>query len=178
MTTILHVYSEKRPEDQVETLAAVESLRRKYEVVSRPTTADDNYSYSRILAEYWGKDDLVHFQQDVVPTAAMIQSLIDCPYEACTYPHALHTGFGLWAPGYTDGVLDKMTWYYPPFPSRVECSGMALCKFSKELQQLIPLGDEHWSMIDTRISCWMDQALHRMWHVHLPEVKHNHHWIK
>lgn len=187
---ILHTYSEKHPEQQEETLDFIELVRVANNagvliypktITSRLTTVTDDLSYWRALMDYWGKEDLIHFQQDIVPTLAMLDALLVCPYAACTYPHKLRTGFGLYKPiydsaSYTSYMPVEMHWYYPPYPKFVEASGIALCKISKELQQQIPLANYsgHWSNIDMWISCFMDIELSQRWHVHAPEVKHNH----
>ena len=145
--------------------------------------------------KYWGKERLIHFQQDIVPSIDMIQELMDCNYSACTYPHKLTKGWGLWEGTWVDdgpvfynkhGEINmnglqpsSIKLIEPPFPEYVQGAGIALCKLSKKLQQQIPLADypmpmRAWDYIDTWISCYMARQLEIPWHVHTPPVRHNH----
>ena len=124
---ILHVYSEHRWEEQSETFTAIADLRRAgYHVESRLTTIDDDASYWKVLMEYWGKEELIHIQQDVVPTVEMVQRLMSCDHQACTCPHKLRSGFGLYRPHYAGPwqfLPSSMEVYLPPFPTHVGGSG-------------------------------------------------------
>lgn len=191
---ILHCYSEKNYMQQLDTWIAVKALQECWTVESRLTTIEHDDSYWKVLLEYWGKSRLIQFQQDVVPSVDMIQELMDCKYQACTYPHKLQGGWGLWqaewTPGYVfynkNGIVrmdglnpTAMTMYQPPFPEYVEGSGIALVKLSQELQKAIPLADypmvnHQWDYLDTWISAYMSQELRQPWHVHTPPVPHNH----
>ena len=155
----------------------------RYPTYSRLTTTADDQSYWKVLMEYWGKDDLIHFQQDIVPTMGMIESLAACLSPVCTYPHKLRSGYGLYEPKYGptwEYLPERMELVDPdPYNPYVGGSGMALVKISREVQQRIPLGNydvnnQHWSLIDSWISGYMYRRLNLPWHVHLPEVRHNH----
>lgn len=189
MTTILHTYSEKNLKYQVNTLAAVDWLRKKsFQVTSRLTTVEDDESYWKVLMDYWGEDDLIHFQQDIVPTVAKIESLLDCSYPLCTYPHKLENSYGLWWGEWDESVPQNlangigplnptaMHWYKQPFPMFAQGSGIALVKINQEIQEAIPLADipnRHWSTLDLWISSYIARKLDRRWHVHTPPVLHS-----
>src|ERR1035437_10066176 len=194
---ILHCYSEKNWAQQQETWDAVAAIEAAgYTVTDELTITRDDASYWRVLLRAWGKGRLIHFQQDIVPTVAQIQELINCNYNACCYPHKL-TGdnYGLWQgvweanppPTYTkNGVVDFGKAPRPsatiplqePFDEYAEGSGIGLIKLSQAMQASIPLADypapHDWSIMDVWISSYMSQVLQKKWHVHQPNVKHNH----
>lgn len=178
MTILLHCYSEKNQEYQDETNRAVMSFLAMPDlnVVSRLTTVDDDLSYWKVLCEYWGKDDLIHVQQDIVPTKEQITSLLDCRFGSCTYPHKLESGWGLWKGDFTlDQIMPaQMHFLEPPFPEFVTGSGIGLVGIKQWVQRAIPLGynPQHWSMVDTWISAYMYNLTWSTWHVHSPAVRH------
>ena len=197
---ILHCYSEKNWAQQQETWDAVAKIEEAgYVVTDELTTTRNDDSYWKVLLRHWSKGRLIQFQQDIVPTVQMIQELVQCYHPACTYPHKL-TGlnFGLWQGVWEDkanqppafnkhGVVEFGSTPRPsatipveaPFPEFVEGSGIGLIKLSKEMQAAIPLADypvayHQWDLIDLWISSYMSQVLHKKWHVHQPNVRHNH----
>src|ERR1035437_2720015 len=193
---ILHCYSEKNWGQQQETWDAVAAIEKDgYVVTDELTTQRDDSAYWRILLRHWSKGRLILFEQDIVPTVSQIKSLIECYQLACTFPYKLMEGYSLWQGiweanpppsfgkyGLVDfGSTPRPTAMIPlpePFPEYVEGSGIGLIKLSKEMQKAIPLADypvpHQYDMMDTWISSYLSQVLKKKWHVHTPNVRHNH----
>src|ERR1035437_7494575 len=150
---ILHCYSERNYIQQLDTWQAVKKLQERWTVDSRLTTIERDSSYWEVLMKYWGQSRLIQFQQDIVPTVDMIQELMDCNCSACTYPHKLTKGWGLWegiwsspSPAFYNrhGEINmnglqpsSIKLIEPPFPEYVQGSGIALVKLSQSLQKEI-----------------------------------------
>src|ERR1035437_8889634 len=152
---ILHCYSEKNWSQQQETWDAVAKIEAAgYVVTDELTTIRDDSAYWRVLLRHWSKGRLILFEQDIVPTVAMIQDLSTCYHPACVYPYKLEgLNFALWQGVWEDkanqplaygkhGVVDFGSTPRPsatipleaPFPEFVEGSGIGLIKLSKEMQ--------------------------------------------
>jgi hypothetical protein len=193
---ILHCYSEKNRGQQQETWDAIAAIETAgYTVKDELTTTRDDSAYWKVLLRNWGKGVLILIEQDIVPTVSMIEGLAHCYQPVCTYPYKIQDHYSLWQgvweanppPSYgKHGLVDfgktpRPTATIPlpePFPEYAEGSGIGLVKLSKEMQNAIPLADypapHQWDLMDTWISSYMSQVLQKKWHVHTPNVKHNH----
>jgi hypothetical protein len=181
---ILHTTTDARPQDQLETIAAVAEIARCYPVRSYAIPPKDDSAYWRFLLRNWGKDQIVIIEQDIVPTVDRVYELIDCQDDACTVPYDMRPGVKggslFYAKGYlADGMAEGLTMYKEPFPTYSEGSGFGFVKLNSALQRKIPLHkypvDAYkWSCIDSWVSAYMQRVLDVKWHVHLPKVKHNH----
>lgn len=141
------------------------------------------------LMKYWGEDDLIVIEQDMLPLKSHIKDLTDCEYDFCSVPYMLRDGFLSVYDflGYEDDSYGPTGLVGFPVPIRqnlqtqymgAQGSGLGLVKFTKRAQELIDLTDypvpnHHWSLIDSWISYQMKQ-INKRWHLHYPAVGHLH----
>jgi hypothetical protein len=118
--------------------------------------------YDKFLKDYWGTDDIIVIEQDIVPTVNNIVSLAECKEDwcVCRYIKDLPT-IKLFAPNYEHK-------HY-----------LGCTKFSKSLQERFPPSvwkvmkeKSSWKNLDVRIrdtllAAGLDSHVHG-------EVKHNH----
>ena len=175
---ILHVWSETRPEDQIETKARIETLRTFYPTKSVLAVRPDDYW--RTLCDVWNlDDDIINIEQDNVPTLAQVNEIATCPYPLCTFPYWRKETIMLWDyPMAPDTKLLVML--EEPIPDFVKGSGFGCVKIAPSVRKLIdittyPVKETEWWSIDT----WFSTQLLSTgieWHVHMPFVKHNRSW--
>jgi hypothetical protein len=145
-------------EQQAETWEALKAIRQKYHVVDRALEGSDGYD--NFLLEYWGRDDLIIVEQDVVPTLEQVNSLVECSEPWCAYKYQFHY---IILPN-----KPKLQPYYI-------ATGFGFTKIALKIQALIPSslwyrkGD--WRDLDSRV---VDQIIRAGFTQHFHgEVKHN-----
>lgn len=193
---ILHTYTNDRLEDQVETKRAISQLEHRYGYVVESVQCLFPWSYWSYLAGVWGLQDLILIEQDIVPEFYHISHLADCGFEACTVPYRVS---GHWSIGWSTYDIDMQNsavgptgptglgilqptgtqWFDDTSSKLAPVSAFGLVKISKGLQERIdihkyPVPEQHWSLLDTWFSAYMNVMEGLDWHVHLPSVKHNH----
>lgn len=98
---LIHVYSpdslfEDRQRQTVEALQHLEPklIKRGWKIyhIEAGNDKGTESTYERILKKYWGQDDLIVLEQDIVPTFPMLVSLEKCQEPLCAQAYRLrHT---------------------------------------------------------------------------------------
>lgn len=189
---ILHVYTDKRVEEQQETKRFVSELSTLgYRTHSVLATGESHYW--KALRSFWLDDDLIVIEQDIVSTEQVIRELIRCHFDACTVPYCVD---GHWSIGESLYGIDNAVgptgptnlgelqtvatkWYHRPFPKLAPVSSFGLVKISRRLQFEVSLDDypvpgRHWSLIDSWFSAVLTKRIGLEWHVHDHIARHNH----
>lgn len=141
----------------------------------RQDNVKDIYSYSRLLASYWGKDDLIIWEHDIMANSAYIADLIECPHSNCAWAYTLYpvsTGLDVPVYAHKDG---KSKWIEKNTPTAIQV-GIGLTKFSLLAQVLIGnhvFKNQAWQTLDGAL---MRRSIsrHIKYHIHWPEVRHLH----
>jgi hypothetical protein len=134
---ILHVYSEKRLSEQVETWRALRRIRGLFDVLDCRVQFEGDYDQAVLGA--WGKEDLIVLEQDIVPSAEMFAELAACKEPWCCFKYQIR-----YLPG-----QDPAYWV---------THGLGLTKFSVEAQKTarsdlwFHAGDWKWNNLDCRIT--------------------------
>ena len=84
---ILHPYAGNHPEREVETWALMRELEQRYKVVHARTVLERDYS--NFVATYWGDEDIIIIEGDMVPTLEDVLEIARCPETHCAYPYAI-----------------------------------------------------------------------------------------
>ncbi len=162
---ILHPWSSGRTGDKLETWRTVAKARDAgYDIVSR--NINRPMDYADLLKEFWGKDDLIVWEDDKVPTMADLKELVECRHAYCCFPHPVSFYF------YT-----PMSLWGRNFPYT-----LGFVKFSKLVQENVPVSDwlppdpahpsPGWGL-DRRIEEPMIKRFGPM-HLHPRMIRHNH----
>ena len=158
------------------------------DIVMEETATEDPYSCYVVLQKYWGRDDLVIIDQDMMFSRADLDRIIMCREKMCTAPYvaAQYSQYVKGEEALTIGYYDKngIVHLYTRnlmIPRMVEFCGTGLTKIAKELQcaPLEPfttstpkhLGDGIDKSIFKNLN--KDKQQKQLVHVH-PEVTHNH----
>jgi hypothetical protein len=153
---ILHPFSIFRQKEQAETLDALRKIQGSFRVVN--VLCSEKADYDDSLLRFWGTDDLIIVEQDIVPSIEQVQTLADCPESWC--------GFWYWM----RYAADKC----PPYQV---LNAFGLAKLSLETQKLAPSESwykrDDWAYynLDSRVASVLIQK-GLVFHVH-GEVKHN-----
>jgi hypothetical protein len=180
MTLILHTYTNERVDEQQETLAQISELKRLANVQSQFCNNTDDYW--ALLLRYWGKEDIITIEQDVVATPLQVLQLAQCPRFACAFPYRLRAGqLSVWDME-NDLKHGKFREYIPAFyevvsPIFSDGTSLGFTKITTVAQKLVPLWEYDvdkykWWYLDSFIS-WHLHKHSQQVHVHRPEVKHN-----
>lgn len=176
MAVILHTYSNERIPQQYPTMIAMLEITRVFSklginVRSRHCPFDSSYWYS--LCQYWQSHTIVNIEQDIVPTASMVEDLLGCDHSACAYWYRIRPDNHLSVFHMADG---KMLYESEPVPEFVEGSGIGLAKIGLEIQTQIPLWDYDWQQYKWwYLDTWLSEQMAKLdikWHIH-GEVLHN-----
>lgn len=196
---IYYSFSDVRLDHQGPTREALRKLSLMYDVVPAHCTAPTTYWYG--MRNLWGTDTIVNIEQDIVPSEAHIESLINCPEPACTIPYRFTDeswSVGTWiTPDPDNWMVDtydaetlsrdnlarynqplpgNFQFYADPLPEYAEFSGIGLVKLGLRVQDAIDpytRPTDGWSDIDR----WLSQQMVKQgfrWHVHRGSVKHIH----
>lgn len=156
-----------------ETWQWVEANRDKYNIVTRFVDMKDVASTSHFLQEYWDKNEtIIYLGHDVVPSEGMVEALLNCPYDLCAQAALIYPAHtGLKEPvialrkrdefGSLSWISENEEW--------ADAFNLELTKFTPKAQQMIPVPECSWQMIDNEMS----KASPIKAHVHWPLVKHN-----
>lgn len=123
---------------------------------------DNTFGYWRGLGEHWDDDDtLVNVEHDIAASDELIDDLLACPRDACTFEYVLH-----WPScGVAEGVLAQKElggeW--------CSFSGLGLIKLTPEAR-IAPLRKALWPRVEQSVH----DSIRRPWHLHLPRVDHWH----
>jgi hypothetical protein len=156
---VLHPYSSARQEDQLETWEFLNLIRGRFTVIDAECVGI--YGYNTFLSTFWGQEDLIIVEQDIVPTLLDLDEIIACPEPYCVFPYAAH-----WKP-----VTTLIEW------RRGTVKGLGFVKIEKEAQALAPVKEwefrTSWRHLDEKI---FNAFRRRGWsyHIHERAVKHNH----
>jgi hypothetical protein len=152
----LHTFSRMRLREQRETWKALCKIRRQYSVVDVSVSGVTDYDSA--VREFWGRDDLIIIEQDIVPSCSQIRALENCVCDWCAYRYRIR---------YMDNH-DPAYWV---------THGLGFTKFNLELQKNYPAelwfhrGNWSWRNLDSRITGLMVQSGLAP-HIH-GDVKHN-----
>lgn len=58
---------------------------QNHNFIFEQTDIKDEYSYWKILSKYWGKDDILIQEHDVLPTEEQLNEIINCKYKDCVF---------------------------------------------------------------------------------------------
>ena len=185
MTLILHPFSDTRPAEQIETLAIIKKLSKRYPIKSQLCNPTDDYW--KFLLKNWNKDDLIIIEQDIVPTVDMIEELEECIEELCCFPYRLRDGrWSVWNNNIPVDQRDNTAnaeYYVEPYddlPEYAPASAFGCTKIVRSIQkqiplQLYPVEKYAWWYLDSWISERVAHQLsNKRFHLHKPPVKHNH----
>jgi len=161
---------------------SVNILDLGWEIITYPCEKTSDYEDK--FRELWGKDDLIIWEHDIVPTMEAIIRLAECEYDLCV------NDYPFWRLGYQP-IYGKPA----PLKYRSSCRnvaedgsrqdsvdewadyvGFGLTKINRKFQVEHELGmvhEDRWDNLDTRFCRWTYSLGYR-WHVHRPMVKHNH----
>ena len=180
---LLYAYSRNRPEDQKETKAFIEHLRKNstginiYESKGE-FNADYEQSFDRMLE--LGEDFMI-LEQDIVPTYLEFMKLAVCPEVVCSAKYYLYPKSTLLQKPeiasrtqYIDGRGFKAYKWSREEDEYADFMGFGLCKFSAAI---IPYIKDYkrtgeWINLDSRVS---DELFKHNIKIHLHGlVRHNH----
>jgi hypothetical protein len=150
--------SGRTEEQQAETWEALRAIRQKFSVVDKALEGPEGYD--DFLLEYWGKDDLIIVEQDIVPSLAQVESMIHCSEPWCAYRYQFHY---IELPN-----KPKLQPYYL-------ATGFGFTKIALNVQTVIPSSSWYkkgdWRDLDSRV---VDRIIKAGFSQHLHgEVKHN-----
>lgn len=150
---VLHPFSRFRINEQLETWRALEEIREHFRVVD--VFLKEAMDYDDVLLRFYGVDDLIVVEQDIVPSVEQIRSLTLCPESWCCCEYTVRY------------MGDKN-------PAYNVQTGFGLTKFSLKAQELSPSsvwhGKGEYFNLDCRVTAPLIQAGLSP-HVH-GEVKH------
>ena len=144
----------------------------------RPVTLRAIWMYSptdywKTLVDWWKYDDLIIVEHDIMPTAAHLDSLLQCDYPACTVPYMLDGQDRSSLFEFHDGT--NRQYGMRAIPAFCDGSGIGLARLRLDAQEVVNIAAQpyggHWSLNDY----WISEELRRAgipWHVHLPGVRH------
>lgn len=182
------------------TVRALFHLGAHRDVMRVPVGEDTRYE--SLMKTFWGREDVIIVEHDIVPTEAMIDALADCPWPWCAQAYMLHPNpahqtliqrldaQGLpWRetlPGRRLLALRSPVWphrngpddapqFCGPGDEWADRVGLGLTKFTARACRRIPpeWPPGSWRDLDTRLSDWLVRYGVR-WHLHEPEADHHH----
>ncbi len=180
---ILHAYSDKRPDNQTETIQALKEIEQHYKVVHIKMRESNSYDYALYFMLSLNEDFMI-IEQDIVPTLQIIQEIEKCPELICVARYNLYpVSTLLQTPVYAHRIVigdDKYRWV-DDNDKYADLYGFGLVRFRKEVIPLLKEyfdknGFKEWINLDTRISLWTYQHNLKA-HLH-GFVKHNHDLIR
>ena len=161
----------------------------KNDFIFEETKKKDEYSYWKALSKYWGKDDIIIQEHDILPTEEQLNELINCKYKDCVFLYDTdlklpHNDRHLSAWSYKDlklnwkkGILADNILFYDSLkpPEFTQGSTFGFIKISKARQLNIPFNDPlKWTTgLDSYASYLSAQAGLPLLHVH-KYVDHRH----
>lgn len=168
----------KRLEAQQETFKEQERLFKTLKdneimITRQPCEADEDYY--NLLKKYWGKDDILIWEHDVVATYKNVMDLYFCQEQVCAFDYkridevnSMHRI-----------IINNDTNKRIPVTDNdkyADFVGFGFTKISIEAQKIIPiesLDRKHWQTLDTDFSYKMIEK-NIKGHIHRPCLKHNH----
>lgn len=189
---ILHVYSDHRKADQIETWRALKSIEPVYKVDHVRVLKETDYADT--IKRNWNKGHtLILIEQDIVPTSKQIKELLSCRARLCSFPYLVkadipdsYSIFNFtknskpdnWMTYDGSRYIDRV-----PFTKKVKycgLSGFGLTKISIKAQKMFDFPRlyqlKRWDIIDSWFSLRLYERIkrNRIFHIHYPPVKHNH----
>jgi hypothetical protein len=160
---ILHPYNNDRPRDKRQCWKLLEEVRKEFTVIDIEV---GRMSYPGIVAQYWGKEDMIVLEDDKSTTIEVIREIASCAHTHCLFPYPTR----LW----WKTTLDD--WLGPNFPY-----GFGLVKFKKEVQQAVPPSDWDHSRPNDNIDLMIEMPIIERFgdiYVHPTMIKHHHSRMK
>lgn len=185
---ILAPYSEDPffKERQEETNNALETLKDYAYEIYRPVVHNNKdipSEYEKAILKYWGRDDLLVIEHDIVPTLGAVKQMETCPSMLCANDYPFHRIDASQQP-YTRSSCRVVVYEGDhEHEHRIDTEtawadfvGLGFTRFRKPFMKAIKPGWKSgtWIDLDTRISHWTHEEIHTKWHVHRPALMHNH----
>ena len=150
------------------------------------TPMKDKYSYWKALSKYWGKDDILIQEHDILPTKEQLNELINCKYKDCVFLYDTDLKLqnkrtSAWSYktlelNWKKGILaDNILFYdYLKPPEFTQGSTFGFIKISKEKQLSIPFNDPiEWTKGLDSYTSYLSAQAGNLLHVH-KYVEHRH----
>lgn len=157
---ILHPWTSGRTEDKLETWRTIaKATDGGYDIVSR--NIDAPAAYFDLMKEFWGRDDLIVWEDDKVPTMADLKELVECRHAYCCFPHPVSFYF------YT-----PMSLWTDRFPY-----SLGFVKFSRLVQEKIPSSTWYKEGKHFGVDRMIEEPMigqYGPFHIHKRFIKHNH----
>lgn len=147
----------------------------------RPTIVGADSRYEDGVKAYWGQDDLIIWEQDIVPTPDMFMAFAACPHPLCTQAYCLHHpspwSANLRQPRLVQRQLlpgQRRRWTIVG-EKWTDYTGIGLVRIRKEWAAAHPPAwpSGEWSSLDARMGGWQ-QPIGPKWHMHYPIAAHHH----
>lgn len=128
-------------DEQRQTIEFVKNTRANFNVswIDVPCERGTNEYYS-MLRDYWGFDDLLLLEMDIVPTYKQLTDIENCPFGCCTFNYTIPTG----KDGRYIHICRNTHSGYRELPDSsgyCDTSGMGFTRLSLKMQSEIPILD-------------------------------------
>ena len=155
--------------------------RQDLHIWHQPT--GDDLRYEQAIRQFWGRDDLLIVEGDMLPTRAQIQGLRQCPHPVCTQ-HYVVNAFRLSPQRHRNLTAvhdpESRTWYSGLGCFRLRRDWMRTHPptfpwgtWNGRRQPGLPWGP--WPQaLDWRLTGWISGPQATMIHVHYPDCRHFH----
>lgn len=145
------------------------------EILITRQPCENNEDYYNLLKKYWGKDDILIWEHDIVADKNNILELYFCDKHICAFDYKRTDGFN----SMHRIMINKDPNQRQPINEAVDYAdfvGFGFTKISIEAQKEIPIESfnrKGWQTLDTEFSYKMIEKQY-LAHIHRPALKHNH----